>query len=94
MTKVLILRVDKDRDLVVKSLSKLLQTNKSETLRRCIDFMEIIGNKDGNLQDLLDFNKMKKDGIDKENIFEKPLIDYMKPIEQIREEWGFVHVEE
>jgi len=92
MTEVLIVRLDKDRMAVINSLVKVMGVGKSEAARRCIDFMEIIGNRKATLQELVDFDRLRGEGLGKDDIFEIAFMDIIRPIEEIRKEWGLVHV--
>ena len=92
MTEVLIVRLDKDRMAVINSLVEVMGVGKSEAARRCIDFMEIIGNRKATLQELVDFDRLRGEGLGKDDIFEIAFMDIIRPIEEIRKEWGLVHV--
>ncbi len=92
MTEVLIVRLDKDRMAVINSLVEVMKVGKSEAARRCIDFMEIIGNRKATLQELVDFDRLRGEGLGKDDIFEIAFMDIIRPIEEIRKEWGLVHV--
>ena len=92
MTEVLIVRLDKDRMAVINSLVEVMGVGKSEAARRCIDFMEIIGNRKATLQELVDFDRLRGEGLGKDDIFEIAFMDIIRPIEDIRKEWGLVHV--